>query len=180
MSFSRSKTIVRLRRFAETMLAARRRRLRVRLRGDSGRLDVGRDRRVSRASALRAAPCTCRIGSARGLFILIGISLGSAVTPETVEHDGRVAAEPAGAHDLDDPVTASVIAYLRFVHRWDGVSTRCSARCPARSPGDAARDRDRVERRAHCDGADRAVVRADCRAAGRVRACRTWRHAADP
>ena len=33
--------------------------------------------------------------------MLIGISLGGAVTPETLEHDGGLAAEPARARDLD-------------------------------------------------------------------------------
>lgn len=126
MSFSRSKSIVRLRRFAETMLAA----------------IVG-----GVAFGLAGLPAGWMSGAivavagfgifgrmmyfpdpfARGLFVLIGITLGGAVTPETLK---TMAAWPLSLLALSISmalVTAASASYLRFVHGWDGVSALLGA-----------------------------------------------------
>ncbi len=121
MSFSRSKTIVRLRRFAETMLAAV---VGGAAFGFAGVPAGWMSGAIVAVAGLGIAGRTMYLPDwfARGLFIMIGITLGSAVTPETLN---TMAAWPLSLLALAISmglVTASAAAYLRFVHGWDGVS----------------------------------------------------------
>lgn len=64
---------------------------------------------------------------ARALFVLIGITLGGAVTPETLK---TMAAWPLSLLALAMSMALVTIAgasYLRFVHGWDGVSALLGA-----------------------------------------------------
>lgn len=126
MPFSRSKSIVRLRRFAETMLAAAVGGAAFGLAGIpagwmSGAIVAVAGLGIAGRNMYMPDPF------ARGLFILIGITLGSAVTPETLS---TMAAWPLSLLALAISmtiVTVSAATYLRIVHGWDGVSALLGA-----------------------------------------------------
>jgi len=126
MSFSRAKSIVRLRRFAETMLAA--------IVGGAALSFAGVPAGWMSGAILAVAGLgllgrTMHFPDplARALFVLIGITLGGAVTPETLN---TMAAWPLSLLALAISMTLVTVAsasYLRFVHGWDGVSALLGA-----------------------------------------------------
>jgi uncharacterized protein len=126
MSFSRAKSIVRLRRFAETMLAA--------IVGGAALSFAGIPAGWMSGAILAVAGLgllgrTMHFPDplARALFVLIGITLGGAVTPETLN---TMASWPLSLLALAISMTLVTVAsasYLRFVHGWDGVSALLGA-----------------------------------------------------
>lgn len=126
MSFSRARSIVRFRRFAETILAA--------IIGGAALGLLGLPAGWM-SGAIVAVAGLALFGRttyfpdpvARGLFVLIGITLGGAVTPDTLK---TMAAWPLSLFALAISmaiVTISAASYLRFVHGWDGVSALLGA-----------------------------------------------------
>ena len=121
MSFSRAKSIVRLRRFAETLLAAIVGGAALGLAGIPAGWMSGA---IVAVAGLGILGRTMHFPDplARALFVLIGITLGGGVTPATLN---TMAAWPLSLLALVVSialVTVASAAYLRFVHRWDGVS----------------------------------------------------------
>jgi membrane AbrB-like protein len=126
MSFSRAKSIVRLRRFAETMLAAI---VGGTLLGLAGLPAGWMSGAIVAVAGLGLFGRTMYFPDpfARALFVLIGITLGGAVTPETLK---TMSAWPLSLLALAISmalVTISAASYLRFVHGWDGVSALLGA-----------------------------------------------------
>ncbi len=83
------------------------------------------------------------------VFVAIGMTLGAAVTPETLEHMA-VAAEHGGARGLDDDphgVGRRLSALCPWVGHPVGTVCRCARRtCPDDRAGDAMRRRRAVDR----------------------------------
>ena len=126
MSFSRAKSIVRLRRFAETVLAAI---VGGAVFGLAGIPAGWMSGAILAVAGLGILGRTMHFPDplARGLFVLIGITLGGGVTPETLN---TMAAWPLSLLALAISmalVTIASASYLRFVHGWDGVSALLGA-----------------------------------------------------
>lgn len=76
------------------------------------------------ATALAGAPVGVPAAFRNAAFILIGVSMGSGITPETL---GQVGAWPWSLALLAASVAATLVAstrYLERVHRWDPVTAR--------------------------------------------------------
>src|SRR3954469_6664471 len=79
------------------------------------------------AAALSGRPVFVPPNVARIVYLILGISLGSSVTPETV---GTMVTWPLSMIALAlamTAVTTSVMAYLKFVHGWDTLSALFAA-----------------------------------------------------
>lgn len=126
MSFSRAKSLIRLRRFGETMLAATVGGGIFGLLGLPAGWMSGAILAVT-GLGLFGRPMLMPEWFARGLFIVIGITLGGAVTPETLH---TMSAWPLSLLALAismSLVTIAAASYLKFVHGWDGVSALLGA-----------------------------------------------------
>jgi uncharacterized protein len=117
---------------AETLLTAAAGGIGFHLIGFPGGLVAGSMLAVSLA-ALAGRPMRIPLALARLCFVMVGILLGSVVTPEML---GGIAAWPASIAVLVVSAIAMFIAtaaYLRFVHAWDPLSALLGA-----SPGSMA------------------------------------------
>jgi membrane AbrB-like protein len=81
-------------------------------------------------AALAGRPVDVPAPLARVLFVLIGISLGAVVTPETLEGLARFPLSVAVLAGASLAMIAATSAYLRHVHGWDKLSALFGA-----SPG---------------------------------------------
>lgn len=81
-------------------------------------------------AALAGRPVAVPTPLARVLFVLIGISLGAAVTPETLQGLARFPLGVAVLAVASIAMIAATSAYLRHVHGWDALSALFGA-----SPG---------------------------------------------
>ena len=119
-------------RIAETLLTAAAGGIGFHLIGFPGGLVAGSMLAVSLA-ALAGRPMRIPLALARLCFVMVGILLGSVVTPEML---GGIAAWPTSIAVLVVSAIAMFIAtaaYLRFVHAWDPLSALLGA-----SPGSMA------------------------------------------
>ena len=126
MSFSRSKLLIRLRRFAETLVLAGVGGAVLGLAGLPAGWLSGAILAVS-VAALSGRPMLVPDPFARVVFVLLGITLGAAVTPETV---ATMATWPLSLVALAlsmAMVTFAAASYLRIVHGWDSVSAMLAA-----------------------------------------------------
>jgi uncharacterized protein len=81
-------------------------------------------------AALAGRPVDVPAPLARVLFVLIGISLGAVVTPETLQGLARFPLSVAVLAVASLAMIAATSAYLRYVHGWDALSALFGA-----SPG---------------------------------------------
>jgi membrane AbrB-like protein len=73
-------------------------------------------------AALAGRPAHVPATFMRGIFVLFGIILGAAVTPETLKSVGRWPLSVIALILCTWCVIAATAMYLRFVHRWDVLS----------------------------------------------------------
>ncbi len=126
MSFSRAKLLVRLRRFAETLGLAALGGTALGLAGLPAGWLSGAILAVSIA-ALAGRPVFVPDPFAKVVFVLLGVTLGAAVTPETI---ATMATWPLSLVALViamTAITAASAGYLRIVHGWDRVSALLGA-----------------------------------------------------
>jgi uncharacterized protein len=79
------------------------------------------------AAALAGRPVTIPPPIGRTVYVLLGISLGSSVTPETLATMVTWPLSMVALALAMVAVTASVMAYLKFVHGWDTLSALFAA-----------------------------------------------------
>src|SRR3954468_14274327 len=126
MSASATRKILLARRFAETLVYAGIGSAALGLAGMPAGWLSGAIVGVS-AAALSGRPVFVPPNVARIVYVILGISLGSSVTPETV---ATMVTWPLSMIALAlamTAVTTSVMAYLKFVHGWDTLSALFAA-----------------------------------------------------
>ena len=92
-------------------------------------------------AALAGRPMQVATPIARLTFVLVGISLGAVVTPETLK---GIATWPLSIAALAVATVCMIVAatsYLRFVHGWDALSALLGASPGAPRAGHGAVDR---------------------------------------
>ena len=131
------------------------------------------------AAALAGRPMFVPPQVGRAVYVILGISLGSSVTPETV---ATMVTWPLSMLALTIAmiaVTISVMAYLKFVHGWHDALDALFAAAPGALAQAMALAQDTgANVRADRDGADRAAVHPRGRAAADLRGLRRRRPAA--
>jgi membrane AbrB-like protein len=78
-------------------------------------------------AALAGRPAHVPVPFMRGIFVLFGIILGAAVTPETLRSVGKWPLSVVALILCTWCVIAATATYLRFVHRWDALSALFAA-----------------------------------------------------
>ena len=182
---TRPSRLILARRFAETLVFAVAGGAALGLPGLPAGMAVGRDPVHGRGRPGQAA-CVCSAKPlARVTFVVLGISLGAAVTPDVVS---RIATWPVSMAVLALAMSCStfcVALYLNRVHGWDSMSSLFAA-APGRAVaglgarrrylGRSALGRDRAVRARPCAGGGSAAchcrARNDRHATGAVCRCR--------
>ena len=130
------------------------------------------------AAAIAGRPMLLPVLFTRAVFVLIGISLGSVVTPETLHGMATYPLSIAALIVAMACIGLAGAAYLRFVHGWDKVAAYLAAAPGGMSQVIGARGRSRRRPPRRCDRAEHPSGDRGRRFAGgavAVRACRPCR-----
>src|SRR5947208_4092373 len=117
MSASSTRKVLLARRFAETLLFAAAGAATLGLAGMPAGWLSGAIVGVS-AAALSGRPMYVPPQVGRAVYVILGISLGSSVTPETVANMANWPLSMLALTVAMVAITGSVMAYLKFVHGW--------------------------------------------------------------